>query len=956
MTQPVTAMAPGIPNLTTPAKAIVAAGDNLINIGVAAMNDGDDELRRSMPIACRNLKASAEHFQHGTRGLVTNPFSPIDRQLLVRGVRGLLAGTTDILVSYDGFDVRKMVKLATSILQRLNIVKQLHTTSSISSIDQTAKLIESDAETLKPLADERAQELRNDTHQRRLIDANTRLEYTVPLVTSSIRTACKHPDLPEAQENFAYASKELHGAVTEIITVLTATDLDDQTFNAAAGELATWLMNAKEELYGFVEDVAIDEIEAQVLNAVMKSSAAVANINHNSRVDLVLEDVDLCIEASKSEEAAAMMRIVRDKLQRGELKDVEAEIILRRQKDAEPDLHREGLSPEPAAPTQGEQVEAMCKEITVMLAELKTAPTDAAIVRFQGKLGELDTALKVAASDNMTIATLIDEHPAERLIAASEDPLVINLDPEIEYFQILTARIVEAANLVSGTSSDTMRCALVNCTATRLQHVANQLINAVKIARKDPTDEDALHQRELLRANFNTDLDTLKATVAQMVEAPLVMDADFTFIKSMADTAIKAARTGYAAAARAAVRKLRKRIGHVISVSTVELDNTENPVYKAALDAALLEVEDVDPRIDSAMQALKADVGDAATVDDFEGTLTAAVDTVYRLKTCMDRLGMPDYSLHDATAIEGVMSQGWYHCPPSIEMMSPVPVDPMSPVQSVLQLQAHEVDGPELARELEVGVESFAVEAVAQRSPARTEARVVPTMVVKTPRNLREAVLIDTPSKHNESTASALSANDSMSIFESTAEIREMPVMKAAVKLRREANKWSVVKNPIVASAKAMATAMARMAHISGRKSGDMGDMITTSKQIIAHAKDLIKWAKGLAGRCSDKRLKADISHGCERLQTFGVQLKIVASVKATSTLEDASESDAMLINTAQHLMDEGQHLVRACESASLKLLPADGEVEDIEWKRRTTNHRRSSTAKWFRGMSDSKS
>ena len=78
---------------------------------------------------------------------------------------------------------------------------------------------------------------------------------------------------------------------------------------------------------------------------------------------------------------------------------------------------------------------------------------------------------------------------------------------------------------------------------------------------------------------------------------------------------VQAARTGYAAAARAAVRKLRKRIGHVISVSTVELDNTENPMYKAALDAALLKVEDVDPCIDLAMQALKANVGDAATVD-----------------------------------------------------------------------------------------------------------------------------------------------------------------------------------------------------------------------------------------------------------------------------------------------------------------------------------------------------
>ena len=31
----------------------------------------------------------------------------------------------------------------------------------------------------------------------------------------------------------------------------------------------------------------------------------------------------------------------------------------------------------------------------------------------------------------------------------------------------------------------------------RLQHVATQLVNAVKIAQKDPTDEDAIHQREL---------------------------------------------------------------------------------------------------------------------------------------------------------------------------------------------------------------------------------------------------------------------------------------------------------------------------------------------------------------------------------------------------------------------------------------------------------------------------
>lgn len=64
-----------------------------------------------------------------------------------------------------------------------------------------------------------------------------------------------------------------------------------------------------------------------------------------------------------------------------------------------------------------------------------------------------------------------------------------------------------------------------------------------------------------MKQTYNEDLDTLKKTIHEMVDTALVLTADYDFCRGIAAAAIVAARTGYPAAARAAVRKLRKRIG-----------------------------------------------------------------------------------------------------------------------------------------------------------------------------------------------------------------------------------------------------------------------------------------------------------------------------------------------------------------------------------------------------------
>jgi uncharacterized protein YjhX (UPF0386 family) len=101
-----------------------------------------------------------------------------------------------------------------------------------------------------------------------------------------------------------------------------------------------------------------------------------------------------------------------------------------------------------------------------------------------------------------------------------------------------------------------------------------------------------------------------------------------------------------------------------------------------------------------------------------------------------------------------------------------------------------------------------------------------------------------------------------------------------------------------VQHAKQMATHMAKMGHITG--CGEMGEMIELAQAIASDGKGLQKTALALAQRCSDKRLKEDITSLCNRISTIGVQLNIVASVKATSGEENDYQSDAMLHNSAQ--------------------------------------------------------
>lgn len=98
--------------------------------------------------------------------------------------------------------------------------------------------------------------------------------------------------------------------------------------------------------------------------------------------------------------------------------------------------------------------------------------------------------------------------------------------------------------------------------------------------------------------------------------------------------------------------------------------------------------------------------------------------------------------------------------------------------------------------------------------------------------------------------------------------------------------------NPIVDVAKKMAQQMSQMADYA-RGQGELQnkeDMIYTAKAIAANGQTIVRFANIISELCTDKKTKASLQCCAEMIPTLSTQLRIIASVKA-STPDDTSVS-----------------------------------------------------------------
>ncbi|XP_018910673.1 vinculin isoform X3 [Bemisia tabaci] len=163
------------------------------------------------------------------------------------------------------------------------------------------------------------------------------------------------------------------------------------------------------------------------------------------------------------------------------------------------------------------------------------------------------------------------------------------------------------------------------------------------------------------------------------------------------------------------------------------------------------------------------------------------------------------------------------------------------------------------------------------------------------------------------------------------------PIMVAAHGLHQEVRQWSSKDNDIIAAAKKMALLMGRLSQLVRGEGGTKRDLIACAKAIAEASEEVTRLAKELARECTDKRMRTSLLQVCERIPTIGTQLKILSTVKATmlgaqGTEEDQEATD-MLVGNAQNLMQSVKETVRAAEAASIKIR-TDAGIR-LRWVRR---------------------
>eukprot|EP01130_Rhizamoeba_saxonica_P009025 TRINITY_DN3661_c0_g1_i2.p1 TRINITY_DN3661_c0_g1~~TRINITY_DN3661_c0_g1_i2.p1 ORF type:complete len:692 (+),score=171.99 TRINITY_DN3661_c0_g1_i2:324-2399(+) len=112
-----------------------------------------------------------------------------------------------------------------------------------------------------------------------------------------------------------------------------------------------------------------------------------------------------------------------------------------------------------------------------------------------------------------------------------------------------------------------------------------------------------------------------------------------------------------------------------------------------------------------------------------------------------------------------------------------------------------------------------------------------------------------------------------------------------------------------------LAVSMAELASFAGK--GDASGIIDTAKSIQQYIRQILKQAKVAIGECPNEKMKDSIINFMDATENWGVQLKIIAAVKAAS--EDSVSAEEQLTKCAQGLSTSIQNCLDAAEMAQLK-------------------------------------
>ncbi|XP_031788159.1 vinculin isoform X8 [Nasonia vitripennis] len=933
-----------MPDLERPVKAVSMAVANLVKVGKETINSSDDALlKQDMPGSLKRVEGASHLLEEASVMLKNDPYSSSARKKLIEGSRGILQGTSSLLLCFDESEVRKIIRECKRVLDYLAVAEVIET------MEDLVHFLKNLSPCLSKVSREvsaREKELTHQVHREILIRCLDQVKTLAPILICSMKIfihiiSSGGKGAEEAAENRNYLSGRMSEEINEIIRVLQLTTYDEDEWDA---DQLTVLKKAQSAIESRVKP-AFDWLD--------NGNALRGGVGEKSLRQIIEQAGRLADRYLPPSQANPISKL---SSQLTTMTDALCEL---RQND-------KGTSP---------QGEALARGIKEKVNELRSNISSAIVAA--DKSGTVQTAHTVAGRLEQANKWLLNPQHDDKGLGQKAIALIIHEGKKVAEGLpgIHKAEILQLCDEVDNLSHQLSElCARGEGNSPRAQEIARQLSHKLNELK------NKIQQAVVSRVV--EDFIDITTPLKQFTEAVLAPEGtpgreqnfnDKTLnLQNFSNRAAKTARM-VAAGGSGGNKKLAE-----------------------ALTATASQLESLTPQLINAGRIRMTYPESKAADEHFENLRQQYADTIQRARSlCDEATDSADF----VKASEEQMKKHSVLCEDAIAKNNPQKMvdntsaiarlanrvilvakqesdnseDPafiqsvnraadvlqncVAPmVQDAKAVAINTNDGPAVSRWRDsnrallagvgqvrkaITVEPEGVSPVPPPPPSLSQLRIHDGDMAP-PRPPLPSGEVPPPRPPPPET------DDEDEMFMHAPQPNQ-PIMMAAHGLHQEVRQWSSKDNEIIAAAKKMAILMGRLSGLVRGEGGNKRDLIACAKAIAEASQEVTRLAKELARECTDKRIRTNLLQVCERIPTIGTQLKILSTVKATmlgaqETLptweelmlygtEEDQEATDMLVGNAQNLMQSVKETVRAAECASIKIRTASGMK--LRWVRR---------------------
>lgn len=921
-----------MPDLARPVQAVKLAVDNLVKVGYDTINSSEDQiLKQDMPPALHRVEDASVLLLEASDMLRDDPFSAPARKKLIEGSRGILQGTSSLLLAFDESEVRKIIRVCKNVLEYLAI------TEVVDKMEDLVTYVKNLSPVLTKIikeVDAREKELTHQVHRDMLIRSLDQVKNLTPVLISGVKIFITAKEtstgFTEAQNNRDFVVRKMSDEIHEIIRVLQLTTYDEEEWDA---DDLTVMKKAQCAIEGKLQQAA----------DWLQDPAALVGSAGDKALHQILEDARKIAErCSNPNERDSILRTV------GDIESMANTLA---------ELRQQGKGSSPQAMSLAREIQNKLRDLT-QLTQNGIVNTERSGVRkpaptVSGKVEQAQRWLVNPGLDDKGLgeqATRMVVAEGRKVAESLTGPQRAELLRLCDETEILTNQLSDLIRRGQGNSPQAQACA---------RHLSEKLH-----ALKNKIGEGLVNQ---VAEDF-IDMTTPLKQLSDAAMAPLgVPGREQNFDERARNFLTQSSKLSDTA-------NMVATAGGCCNKKTVE-----------AIFATSAQANDLSPQVVNAAKIVLINPENQAAVDHFDLLKKQWTENMERLRTLVDEATDTEAFIR---ATEVGIKKDTEKVEDGIRAVSPQMVVANASniarrANRVLQVAQQEAENSEdpafvekvnqssdiLKSSITPMVQQAKAVSMNPKDPAAAnnwrkennnlisavgQVRESVTVSPKTsdlygqpfpqPPDMSQLHISDAPPRPplpHETVPPRPPPPETDDEDESAFPMPQanQPIMMAAHDLHMETKQWSSKDNEIIVAAKKMALLLAKLSHLVRGEGGSKKDLIATAKAIAEASEEVTRLAKNLAAECTDKRMRTNLLQVCERIPTIGTQLKILSTVKATmlgaqeSSSEEDQDATEMLVGNAQNLMQSVKETVRAAEAASIKIRVDSGYT--IRWVRK---------------------